>query len=35
MERLAEEIGSGVEEPLWPCPRTVFLRSGAVASGVT
>ena len=33
---LAEEIGSGVDEPtLGPGPRTVFLQSGAVPRGVT
>ena len=32
---LAGEIGSGVDESTLPGPRTVFLRSGAVASGVT
>ena len=32
---LAEEIGSELTNPPWPGPRTVFLRSGAVASGVT
>jgi hypothetical protein len=32
---LAEEIRPELTNPLWPGPRTVILRSGAVASGVT
>ena len=33
---LAKDFGSGADEPtLGPGPRTVFLRSGAVPSGVT